>query len=94
MDDDLDQMLSKLRLRKIREVVGAELARAEKLGIGYSELLARLFRQETQDQDVRAADARLRRAKIPEPWSLNTFPWDRPPGIDKKVIFELAELSF
>ena len=94
MDDDLDQMLSRLRLRKIREVVGAELARAEKLGIGYSELLARLFRQETQDQDVRAADARLRRAKIPEPWSLNTFPWDRQPGIDKKVIFELAELNF
>ena len=94
MDDDLDQMLSRLRLRKIREVVGAELARAEKLGMGYSRLLAKAFRQETQGQDVRAADARLRRAKIPGPWSLNTVHWDRQPGIDKKVIFELAELNF
>ena len=79
MNDDLDQMLSRLRLRKMSEIVEAELVRAEKLGIGYSELLVRLFRQETQDQDVRATEARLRRAKIPESWSLNTFPWERQP---------------
>ncbi len=94
MDDDLDQLLSKLRLKKIREIVDRELARSEKLGIGYSELLTRLLRQEAQDQEARASDARLRRAKIPEPWSLNTFPWDRQPDIDKRVILQLAELNF
>ncbi len=37
---------------------------------------------------------RIRRARLPEPWTLESFPWDRQPGVQRAVIEELALLAF
>lgn len=94
MDDDLEQLLTNLKLRKMREILEQELAWAEENGPSYRDLLARLFRQEYHSQQARFLEYRIRRAKLPERWALETFPWDRQPAVDKKVIEQIAELDF
>lgn len=94
MKDDLEQLCSLLRLRRIPDILDRELERANQEEPGYSSFIARLLRQEHDFQRERATDGRLKRAKIPEKWSLDSFPWDRQPGVDKRAIRELAELDF
>lgn len=94
MDDDIDQLLQNLKLRKIREILERELAHAEKHGTSYKTVLRRLLREEWQDQQTRAMEYRIRRAKLPERWSLATFPWKKQKSIDRKQIEQLAELGF
>jgi len=94
MNDDLQQLLKLLRLGRIATVLDRELDRAKTEKCGYSEFLARLLREEYHDQRERAIKGRIDRAGIPEKWSLDSFPWDRQPGVDKRAIRELAGLDF
>ena len=94
MTDDLEQLCNLLRLRHIPDILDRELERAHQEEPGYSDFLARLLRREYDFQRERATEGRLKRAKIPEEWSLDSFPWDRQPGVDKRAIRELAELDF
>jgi DNA replication protein DnaC len=94
MDDELEQLLRGLKLRRLLEIMDRETAWAEENGPSYSDLLKRLFRQEYSAQQDRFLEYRIRRAKIPERWALQTFPWERQPGIDRRVIEQLAELDF
>lgn len=94
MDDDLEQLLKNLKLKKILEILASELAWAEQEGPSYRSFLARLLRQEYHAQQDRFLEFRIRRARLPERWSLETFPWDRQPGVQKAVIEQLAELDF
>lgn len=94
MNDDLDQLLKNLKLRRMREVLRDELARAEKKKPSYSDFLARILREEYQHQQVRFLEYRIDRANLPERWSLETFPWQQQPSIDKPQIEQLAELDF
>ncbi|RLB62123.1 MAG: ATP-binding protein, partial [Deltaproteobacteria bacterium] len=42
----------------------------------------------------RSQEYRLRQAKIPWSWTMETFPFDRQPSINRAQIHELAGLSF
>lgn len=94
MNDDLDELLKQLKLPRIRTVLNAELRRATKQGVSYQDFLARLLREEYIDTKQRATQSRLKRAKYPEPWTLDTFPFKRQPGIKQAAIRQLAELEF
>jgi len=93
-DDDLDQLLKGLKLRKIRDLLPAHLERAEKEGPSYAEFLRRLLRAEYQSQQMRFLGHRIKRAKLPEAWALESFPWDRQPSVKRPVIEQLAHLDF
>ncbi len=94
MDDDLEQLLENLKLRKIREILPRELELAEKQGSSYTTLLKRLFREEYQDQQTRVLEYRIKRAGLPERWTLGTYPWKKQKTLQRHVIEELAELHF
>jgi DNA replication protein DnaC len=96
MNDDLEQLLRLLRLHRIREVLDRELTRANKAKKkpGYSDFLARLLREQYQYQRERNLAYRIRQARLPEDWSLETFPFDQQPGVHQPTIRELAELDF
>lgn len=94
MDDELEQLLKSLKLRGMAEVLDRELKNANKRGISYTTFLKRLLRHERDAQGVRAMEYRIRRAKLPERWSLGTFPWKRQPSVNRRVIEQLAELDF
>ena len=94
MDDDLEQLLKGLKLKRIGDILERELASAEKRGSSYTSLLKRLLREEYQSQQERFLEHRIRRAKLPERWSLDTFPWKKQPKAPRKVIEQLGELDF
>ena len=94
MNDDIDQLLKNLKLRRLREIITEELARAEKKKPSYSEFIARVLREEYQHQQQRFLEYRIDRANIPERWTLETFPWKEQPGVSKTQIEQLAELGF
>ncbi len=94
MDDELEQLLINLKLRKLLQIIEHELAWAEEHGPSYTQWLKRILRQEHTDQQDRYLEHRIRRARLPERWSLKTFPWKMQPGVDRKVVEQLAELDF
>ncbi len=94
MDEDLEQLLINLKLRKMREILARELELAEKQGSSYTALLKRLLREEYQDQQSRVLEYRIKRAALPERWTLATYPWKKQKTLQRSVIEELAELNF
>jgi DNA replication protein DnaC len=94
MDDDLEQLLKGLKLTRILAILDRELERAERKGASHTDLLRRLLREEYQTQQARFLGYRIKRARLPERWSLDTFPWDRQPGANRTQIEQLAELDF
>jgi DNA replication protein DnaC len=94
MDDNLDQLLRNLKLPKIRQILPDEIKKAMKAKASYEDLLVALFRAQYQDQIERSIRSRIKNARIPEKWSLATFPFDRQPGVDARVIRQLGSLDF
>lgn len=94
MKDDLAQLLKSLRLKKLAELVDAEVERAEKNHLPYQELLARLLRAQWQANQENALAWRIERARLPEQWTLESFPFKRQPGVNPKQIRTFAELDF
>jgi DNA replication protein DnaC len=94
MDDDLEQLLENLKLRRIAEILPRELERAAKQATSYSEFLARLLREEYQTQEMRFLEHRIRRARLPERWSLDTYPWAQQPSVSKTAMMQLAQLDY
>jgi DNA replication protein DnaC len=85
MDDDLEQLLRGLKLQRLLQIMDQELAWAEEHGPSYTDFLKRLLRQEYSAQQDRYLEYRVRRARLPERWSLHTYPWDCQPGADREM---------
>jgi DNA replication protein DnaC len=94
MSDDLESLLEAMKLRALRAALVDELARAERESPGYREFLSRLLHIEHEAQMERFMEYRVAREGIPEQWSLSTYPWDKQPGADRRVIEQLASLDF
>jgi len=94
MNDNLEQLLRGLRLKRMEAVIGRELARAADKQPSYSEFLERLLREEYLSKQERSMQYRIKQAKIPELWTLETFPFKEQTGVSKAVIKQLAELDF
>lgn len=94
MRDELKALLSQLRLHGIAGAVDAELQRAEQEGSPGAELLYRLLCAEAASRRQRSLAYRLDQACLPWNWTLDTFPFDRQPGVNKSQISSLAGLDF
>jgi len=92
--DDLDQLLKNLHLKRILEIYDEQMGAAEKEDLSYSEFLTRLLRAQWHNRQETALAWRIKRANLPENWSLATFPFARQPGVSRKQIHTLAELDF
>ena len=94
MHDKLRALIAQLRLHGVAEALDAEIERTEREAIAAPELLYRLLSQEAASRQERSLAYRLREAQLPWRWSLDTFPFDRQPGISKAQIHSLAGLDF
>ena len=92
--EEIPQLLQSLRLRKMAEIVEAEIEIARKSSPSYSEFLVRLLRAEWLHQQERRLQARIQHARLPELWTLESFPFKYQPGVSRRQIRELAELEF
>ncbi len=94
MNDNMDQLLKGLGLLRMREIIDRELERAADKQLSYTDFLARLLREEHLSKQERSMQYRIKQAKIPEPWTLETFPFQVQKGVSKAAVMELAELAF
>jgi DNA replication protein DnaC len=94
MSEELEQLLKNLKLRRILEIYDEQLRAADKSDICYTEFLTRLVRAQWQAKQEGALEWRIRRANLPERWTLETFPFARQPGVNRKQIRGFAELEF
>ncbi len=93
-EETLKQLLKNLSMKRAIEVLERELARAQKSKSSYSDFLERLLREEYQRRQERSLEARIQRAGLPERWTLETFPFDRQPGVPAAAIKQYAQLAF
>jgi DNA replication protein DnaC len=94
MTEDLEQLLKNLKLRRILEIYDEQARVAEKDDLSYSDFVTRLLRAQWQARQEGALEWRIRRANLPERWTLETFPFARQPGVNRKQIRTFAELEF
>src|SRR5665811_899818 len=94
MTEELEQLLKNLQLRRMLEIYDEQLRAADNDDISYSDFVTRLVRAQWQARQEGALEWRIRRANLPERWSLETFPWSRQPGVSRKQIRGFAELDF
>jgi DNA replication protein DnaC len=94
MTEELQQLLKNLKLRRILDIYDEQLRAAEKEDVSYSEFVAGLMRAQWHSRLETALEWRILRAKLPERWTLETFPYARQPGVNRKQIRAFAELEF
>src|SRR5437868_7152573 len=84
MTEELEQLLKNLKLGRILDIYDEQLRGAEKEEPSYSEFIVRLMRAQWHGRQEAALEWRIRRATLPERWSLETFPFARQPGVNRK----------
>ena len=94
MNDELEQLLRNLHLRRILEILPEELKLAEKKQLTYEDFLLRLVRAQWHHRQESAIRYRVKQAKLPEPWTLESFPFKRQPGVSRQQIRGFSGLDF
>ena len=93
MTEELEQLMKNLKLKRILSVYDEQLRAAEKADITYSEFVAGLLRAQWHHRQESALEWRIKQANLPERWSLETFPYARQPGVNRKQIRGFASWS-
>jgi DNA replication protein DnaC len=86
--------LAYLRLQAAAEALPALLEQTQREQMSHTASLAQLLRIEVAATEQRRLDGRLRFACLPAPWTLDNFDFDAQPGVDRKLVEELASLRF
>jgi DNA replication protein DnaC len=94
MRDQLHQLLATLRFQGMAQTLDRELDRAEREALTPQEVLYHLLAEESRDRQERSLAYRLRQAKLPWDWTLETFPFEHRPELSKAHILSLAGLDF
>jgi DNA replication protein DnaC len=94
MRDKIRALLADLRFHGIAGALDAELDHAEREGMSPQDLLCRLLGHETTYRRERSLAYRIREAHLPWHWTIDSFPFERQPGVSKAQIKSLAGLDF
>jgi DNA replication protein DnaC len=94
MRDQLQSLLTQLHFHGMAAALDGELERAEREATPAAELLYRLLREEAASRRQRSLAYRLDQAHMPWRWTLESFPFERQPGVNKTQINSLAGLDF
>ena len=91
MDEELTKTLKSLRLWGLLAHWDEYLTLAEQKDFSHVRLLRHVLAEESKIHAENARRLRLARARIPEPWRMETFPLQRQPKLDKKKILSLYD---
>jgi DNA replication protein DnaC len=94
MKDELEQLLRNLHLSKMLQIVDQEVNAATKRDLSYEGFLLRLARAQWHHRQETALAWRIKRAGLPEEWTLESFPFAKQRGVSRKQIRNFAELDF
>jgi DNA replication protein DnaC len=91
MDDSLKNMLHYLRLNLLAQHWDEWITQANKGNHSHVKLLKYIIEQEYNKKMENSKALRIARAKIPEKYVIETFPFDRQPSLDKKKIIDIYD---
>jgi DNA replication protein DnaC len=91
MHDDLKDKLRALRLPRLATHWDDDLKEAARQRMSHTTLLTHLVEEEYRLKCDRARQQRLQRARLPEPWTIETFPFDRQPKLNRKAVLALYD---
>jgi len=94
MNDEVQQLLKSLHLSRILEVLDDELETARSKDPGYEQFLLELLRAQWHDRQEKALEWRIKQARLPFPWTIESFPFARQPGVSRRQIRSFATLDF
>ena len=94
MSEDLEQLLRSLRLPKMAEILEEVTNEALKKDLSYPDFLLRLVRPQWHARQEQALAWRIKQARLPEEWTLESFPYAKQPGVKRRQIKAFAELDF
>lgn len=87
-------LLTKLKLKGMVNCIEDVLIAAEKNGYATEDVLLELLEAEHHERQAKYLRNRIERAKLPEEWTLDTFPYRQQPSVNKTQIMGLAKLNF
>lgn len=91
---ELETLLSRLKMEHLGYHVESLLEQAAKKELNYREFLCMGLQQEWNGRHQRSMESRLKQARFPWVKTLEQFDFGFQPGIDRKVVRELAGLAF
>ncbi len=91
MNDELFKKLRHLRLNGLSARWNEHLKAAADQRLSHAGLLTRVVDEEYRLKCDNARQQRLKRARLPEPWVIETFPFERQPKLNKKKIMALYD---
>jgi DNA replication protein DnaC len=91
MDEQLEQMLKYIRLSGLLLNWDSYLSVAQESNYSHARLLKYVVEQEYKIKKQNARKMRLARARIPEKYVIETFPFARQPKLNKKKIVNMYD---
>lgn len=93
MKNKIIELLESLKFNGMAMALDSQIALAEN-GTAAPKIICNLLQEELRFRQERSMQNRLRNAKMPWEWTLNSFPFKKQPGINKNQIMTLAGLDF
>ena len=87
-------LLKTLKFGGMAKALERILDEAQKEGLPVEEVVYKLLQEEFAYRQERSMAYRIQQARLPWDWSLETFPFDRQPGLNVSQIKSLAGLDF
>lgn len=92
--EELEQLLKNLHLKRMLDILDDEIQKAQKNDTPCPEFLVRLLRAQWHHRQEKALEWRIKRARLPHAWTLESFPFKRQPGVSRRKIRDFAGLDF
>jgi len=93
MRNKIIELLEILKFKGMATTLDNQIALAEN-GTAAQEIICNLLQEELRFRQERSMHNRLRNAKMPWDWTLNSFPFEEQPDVNKNQIMTLAGLDF
>ncbi len=94
MKTQIEELIDHLKLRGMSAKLEEVLRQAEQAAIPLTESLYQLLEAENIDREERKLVNRIRQAKLPWSWGIDTYPFEKQPGVHKNQIMNLRGLDF
>jgi DNA replication protein DnaC len=91
MTEPFKEKLRYLRLNRLATHWEEDLKEAARQRMSHASLLTHVLEEEYRLKCDHARELRLKRARIPEPWTIETFPFARQPKLSRKEIMALYD---
>ncbi len=91
MNESLKEKLAYLRLNRLATHWDEDLKEAARQRMSHATFLTHTVEEEYRVKCDNARQQRLKRARIPEPWTMETFPFTRQPKLNRKEVMALYD---